>query len=181
MHADSHPSCCLPPGLLFLRRTVQLFLTDDCLFLQCAAASAGGVGQEGLGVVQAAAVRKGSALQLREVHRQRREQRRPGFVCAHSTPAHVAPCTIAPSGAHALPLLLLLFWSFVHRVQEIDLNLHSMGRLFLNVWLRYIFDLCVFLHFLAILISYVLAGSEAWGGVRRSATLFPPPRSSIHD
>lgn len=50
-------------------------------------------------------------------------------------------------------------------VQEIDLNLHSMGRLFLNVWLRYIFDLCVFLHFLAILISYVLAGSEAWGGV----------------
>jgi hypothetical protein len=45
-----------------------------------------------------------------------------------------------------------------------------MGRLFLNVWLRYIFDLCVFLHFLAILISYVLAGSEAWGGVRRSAT-----------
>lgn len=70
----------------------------------------------------------------------------------------------------------------MHRVQEIDLNLHSMGRLFLNVWLRYIFDLCVFLHFLAILISYVLAGSEAWGGVRCSATLFPlPPRSSIHD
>jgi hypothetical protein len=26
------------------------------------------------------------------------------------------------------------------------------------------------MHFLAILISYVLAGSEAWGGVRRSAT-----------
>lgn len=64
-----------------------------------------------------------------------------------------------------------VLWVFiVHRVQEIDLNLHSMGRLFLNVWLRYIFDLCVFLHFLAILISYVLAGSEAWGGVRRSAT-----------
>jgi hypothetical protein len=47
-----------------------------------------------------------------------------------------------------------------------------MGRLFLNVWLRYIFDLCVFMHFLAILISYVLAGSEAWGGVR---VLAPAP------
>lgn len=40
-----------------------------------------------------------------------------------------------------------------------------MGRLFLNVWLRYVFDLTVFVHFLAIMISYVLAGSEAWGGV----------------
>jgi len=33
-------------------------------------------------------------------------------------------------------------------VHEFELNLHSMGRLFLNVWLR-----------------YVLAGSEAWGNV----------------
>jgi len=40
-----------------------------------------------------------------------------------------------------------------------------MGRLFLNVWLRYIFDLTVYIHFLAIMISYVLAGSEAWGGL----------------
>jgi len=48
---------------------------------------------------------------------------------------------------------------------EIDLNLHSIGRLFLGVWLRYVFDFAVFAHFLAILISYVLAGSEAWGGL----------------
>jgi len=50
-------------------------------------------------------------------------------------------------------------------VHEFELNLHSMGRLFLNVWLRYVFDLTVYVHFLAIMISYVLAGSEAWGNV----------------
>ncbi len=49
-----------------------------------------------------------------------------------------------------------------------DLNLHSMGMLFLNTGGRWIFDLCVFLHFLAILTSYVLAGSEAWAGVLTS-------------
>jgi len=50
-------------------------------------------------------------------------------------------------------------------VHEFELNLHSMGRLFLNVWLRYVFDLTVYVHFLAIMISYVLAGSEAWGNI----------------
>lgn len=44
-----------------------------------------------------------------------------------------------------------------------NLNLHVMGRIFLTPKMRHIFDLCVLLHFLSILISYVLAASEAWG------------------
>ena len=51
----------------------------------------------------------------------------------HSTPA-------APFATTSGPLTRFhhVMWVFVvHRVQEIDLNLHSMGRLFLNVWLRW--------------------------------------------
>mmetsp|Transcript_29296 Transcript_29296/g.41246 ORF Transcript_29296/g.41246 Transcript_29296/m.41246 type:complete len:528 (-) Transcript_29296:60-1643(-) len=44
-----------------------------------------------------------------------------------------------------------------------NLNLHVMGRIFLSPKMRHIFDVCVLLHFLSILISYVLAASEAWG------------------
>jgi hypothetical protein len=39
-----------------------------------------------------------------------------------------------------------------------------MGTLFLpNKWTRHLFDLSVLLHFIAILVSYALAGSEAYG------------------
>jgi amino acid permease len=42
----------------------------------------------------------------------------------------------------------------------------TLGKLFLNKTGRYIFDACVYLHFVSILISYILAGSEAWGQVK---------------
>eukprot|EP01028_Stygiella_incarcerata_P010855 TRINITY_DN5875_c0_g1_i1.p1 TRINITY_DN5875_c0_g1~~TRINITY_DN5875_c0_g1_i1.p1 ORF type:complete len:601 (-),score=145.36 TRINITY_DN5875_c0_g1_i1:1619-3421(-) len=42
-------------------------------------------------------------------------------------------------------------------------NLHSMGKLFLGAGNRIAFDSCVLLHFISILISYTLAGSQAYG------------------
>jgi amino acid permease len=45
------------------------------------------------------------------------------------------------------------------------INLHSMGKLFLTPRGRWVFDFVVFAHFMAIMISYVLAGSESWGQI----------------
>mmetsp|Transcript_17787 Transcript_17787/g.45282 ORF Transcript_17787/g.45282 Transcript_17787/m.45282 type:complete len:655 (+) Transcript_17787:119-2083(+) len=44
-------------------------------------------------------------------------------------------------------------------------DLHSMGDLFLNKFGRYCFDGAVLLHFLSVLISYSLAGSQAYAKV----------------
>eukprot|EP01080_Neovahlkampfia_damariscottae_P007420 gene7420-11743_t len=41
-------------------------------------------------------------------------------------------------------------------------DLHSMGKYFLNIVFQWIFDTCVILHFVSILISYSLAGPEAY-------------------
>lgn len=49
--------------------------------------------------------------------------------------------------------------------QTKQLNLHLIGKLFLYRWARVIFDICVFIHFISILISYILAGSESWGSI----------------
>jgi hypothetical protein len=45
------------------------------------------------------------------------------------------------------------------------LNLHHIGKIFMSQNGRRIFDLCVYLHFVSILISYILAASESWGTV----------------
>ncbi len=47
-------------------------------------------------------------------------------------------------------------------------SVYLIGRLFLQPWVRNIFDFCVFFHFISILISYILAASEAWGLVRNT-------------
>jgi len=41
-------------------------------------------------------------------------------------------------------------------------NLHSMGKMFLDRYSRLVFDVAVMVHFISILISYSLAGSEAF-------------------
>lgn len=44
-------------------------------------------------------------------------------------------------------------------------DLHLLGKMFLGPYARIIFDLSVMLHFVSILISYALAGSQAYGNV----------------
>jgi hypothetical protein len=44
-------------------------------------------------------------------------------------------------------------------------DLHLLGKMFLGRYARVFFDLCVMLHFVSILISYALAGSQAYGNV----------------
>ena len=56
-------------------------------------------------------------------------------------------------------------------------DLHTLGTLFLGPWARFVFDACVMLHFVSILISYALAGSQAYGnvlGVKESEVLIVP-------
>lgn len=54
------------------------------------------------------------------------------------------------------------------------INLHSMGKLFLTPRGRWVFDFVVFAHFMAIMISYVLAGSESWGQADDRGEGHPP-------
>jgi amino acid permease len=47
--------------------------------------------------------------------------------------------------------------------KNLDPDLHTLGELFLNKFFRIVFDAAVMLHAIAILTSYVLAGSESYG------------------
>jgi amino acid permease len=56
-------------------------------------------------------------------------------------------------------------------------DLHLLGKMFLGKYSRVVFDLCVMLHFVSILISYALAGSQAYAnmlGVASSSYLVLP-------
>src|SRR5690606_36557371 len=53
----------------------------------------------------------------------------------------------------------------IHRVDRKSPDLHTMGVQFIPKFPRFIFDLAVLLHFLSILISYGLAGSQALLGL----------------
>ncbi|XP_070538677.1 uncharacterized protein [Ptychodera flava] len=54
-------------------------------------------------------------------------------------------------------------------------NLHMLGALFLPCCIRQLFDVVIFLHFIAILISYALAGSEAYAVLINTNHLYVIP------
>eukprot|EP01138_Halocafeteria_seosinensis_P005393 gb/GECG01005513.1/.p1 GENE.gb/GECG01005513.1/~~gb/GECG01005513.1/.p1 ORF type:complete len:1012 (+),score=102.88 gb/GECG01005513.1/:1-3036(+) len=52
--------------------------------------------------------------------------------------------------------------AFELRDSAVRPNLHSMGKMYLGVQLQRVFDAAVMLHFVSVLISYVLAGSQSY-------------------